>query len=77
VDADDPVRCPAAHLRGDPGAAAVALDAVPVIAEAGHELGEGRRDLAGVPARRGERPGESDAGGVGDHDVEVGRERFD
>ncbi len=74
VDADDPVRCPAPHLGGDPGSAARPLDAVGAVAEPVHQLDEGARNAPGGPAGLGERAGEARAGCGGHDDVEVLRQ---
>ncbi|MEV3986337.1 hypothetical protein [Nonomuraea sp. NPDC049758] len=43
VHADHPLGRLAGQLQGEVGASAAALRAVPVVAEPGHQLGEGRR----------------------------------
>ena len=60
--------------RGDDRPCVVAVDAVALIPEATHQLGERLGDPCGVPAQLVGRAGEAEAGDVWDHDVEgVGR----
>jgi hypothetical protein len=77
VYADDVVGSYGAQGQGDAGAEVAALGAVPVVAEAVHELGPGGGDPNDVPAAFVGRAGEAVAGDGWDDQVEVLRQRFD
>ena len=70
MDAEQPLRCLAAHRVGDGGAHVAALGDVPGVAEAAHQLRPGPRDAAGVPAELGRLAGEAVAGQGRQHEVE-------
>ena len=70
MDADDPVGAGPAELTGDDRAPVAALGAVPLVAEASHQLGERGGDPAELPAGLSRRPGEPEAGDARQHQVE-------
>ena len=69
MHADDMLGVDTAKFGGDDRAGVAALGAVPVVAEAVHQLAQARGDPASVPARSGERAEKPKPGREGD-DVE-------
>ena len=67
---DHPLRVVAADLGRDQRAGVVAVRAVALVAQPGHQLEPGSRDPLRVPAGAGRRAGERDAGYRRDDDVE-------
>ena len=72
VDAEDVIGRLPAHLDRDPRAAAGALDAVPLVPQAAHDLVERGRAAGGRPAGCGQGAGEGDPRVADQHEVEVG-----
>ena len=70
MNAEQPVRCLAAHRVGDAGALVAALGDVAGVAEAAHQLRPRLRDAAGIPADLGGLAGEAVAGQGRQHQVE-------
>ena len=76
VHADDPFGVVAADLGGDLRAGVVAMRAVALVAEAGHQLDPGARRPAACPSPALRSARRTHAGDRGDHDVEgVSRRR--
>jgi hypothetical protein len=74
VHAEEPVGVGLAEAAGHDRAPVAALRDITVVAELGHQIGDGVGDAVDVEARLGRRPGEAVAGHRGDDDVEgVGR----
>ena len=70
MDAEQPVRCLAAHRVGDGGAHVAALGDVAGVAQAVHQLRPGPGDTADVPAELGRLRGQAVAGQGRQHEVE-------
>ncbi len=70
MDADQALRCQAAHRVGDGGADVATLGDIAGVTEAVHQLRPGRRDAARAPADLGRLSGEAVAGNGWQHEVE-------